>query len=82
MNKDVFLLKKQSLISTLNLIKENNELSSDDLSSLRTIFDILEKYNYENRNKVKGLLTRTIIDSLELDYSIGEKIIFFDQNIQ
>lgn len=44
--------------------------------------EILDSYSFENTLKKKGSLTRTIIDSLEIDYFLTNKFIEFDSLIQ
>jgi hypothetical protein len=43
---------------------------------------LIDQYSYENRLQQKGLLSHSIIDSLKLDYSLGEKFINFDNEIK
>ncbi len=62
-----------------NLIKK--ELKIKERDSLLTLYQIIEGYNFGNRLLKKGALTRFIIDSAVLDYSIGEKFILFDKKI-
>jgi hypothetical protein len=82
MNREIFSEKKQNLI---NLIKDNLikiEISEQDKISLSKLLEILNLYSFENRLQKKGLLSHTIIDSLELDYTLGEKFIKFDNDIR
>lgn len=64
--------------------KRIKDLSSvtNEGKSLERVLEILSEYRFENRLEMKGVLTRTIIDSLELDYSIGEELISFDERIR
>lgn len=82
MNKEIFVEKKESLI---NLIKESlikTDISEQDRISLTKLLELLNQYSFENRLQQKGLLSHTIIDSLELNYSLGEKFIKFDNEIK
>ncbi|WP_316810333.1 hypothetical protein [Pedobacter heparinus] len=45
------------------------------------VLGILKKYNFYNLSQMKGLLARTVVDSLELDYAIGGMIIEFDNGL-
>lgn len=81
MDKTVFSQSKNDLINFIKAILEKKELSTENRSSCNILSALLAEYSYENRLEKKGLLTHTIIDSLELDYSIGEKFIEFDNRI-
>ena len=82
MTEENFLKSKQKLLDLINNIYQNVDLSNSEKTSLGKTLKLLEKYTYENRLEMKGTLTRTIIDSLELSYSLGEKLIEFDQCIR
>lgn len=82
MNREIFVERKESLT---NLIKESlakTDISEQDRISLTKLLELLNQYSFENRLQQKGLLSHTIIDSLELDYSLGEKFIKFDNDIK
>jgi hypothetical protein len=82
MSRQIFIERKQNLI---NLIKDNLikiEIPEQDKISLSKLLEILNQYSFENRLQKKGLLSHTIIDSLELDYILGEKFINFDNDIR
>jgi hypothetical protein len=82
MSQEIFIEMKQRLI---NLITDNltkTEIREQDKVSLNKLLKILNQYSFDNRMQKKGLLTHTIIDSLELDYSFGEKFIKFDNEIR
>lgn len=81
MDRKIFVERKESLT---NLIKESlvkTDVSEQDRISLTKLLEIFNQYSFENRLQKKGLLSHTIIDSLELDYSLGEKFIKFDNDI-
>jgi hypothetical protein len=77
MNKNNFITRKERLKLFLE-----KELDFSKNQSIQNIIKILALYNFSNRMKQKGILTRYIIDSAEVDYSIGEKIIEFDNSIK
>ena len=81
MKREVFLERKNDLVDLVNSILAKNDIGEQDKVSLNTLLDLLILYSYENRLGQKGLLTHTIIDSLELDYSMGKKFINFDNDI-
>jgi hypothetical protein len=80
MEKQNFLKPQEELMEMLN-----NCLSKQDSTyhrpSIMEAIEVLSKYNFENRLKMKGLLTHTVIDSLQLPYNIAELIVKFDQQI-
>lgn len=78
MNQDVFIARKSELI---NMLSKNLAEKNQNEIVLNRLLELLSKYTFENRLKTKGLLTHTIIDSMELEYSIGEKFIQFDNDI-
>lgn len=81
MDKETFVERKAKLI---NLIKEGlaeKNISEKNEISFNKLLEILSQYSFENGHQMKGLLAHTIIDSLELEYSIGEKFIKFDNDI-
>lgn len=82
MDKEIFLNKKNKLSKEVNYQIENCDLNDFQLLSLKKVLDIIDKqYDFENRLKIKGYLTRIIIDSLDIDYNLGEKLIEFDNHI-
>jgi len=81
MNKKSFIERKESLIS---LIEENlakTHISEQDRMSFIKLLTSLNQYSFEIRLQQKGLLSHTVIDSLDLDYSLAEKFIQFDNDI-
>jgi hypothetical protein len=81
MKREVFLERKNDLVDLVNSILAKNDIGEQDKISLNTLLDLLNLYSYENRLGQKGLLIHTIIDSLELDYSLGKQFINFDNDI-
>ena len=82
MNKEHFVKQKNDLIELIMYCLGQSDIKGEDKSSLKKLNELINQYTFENRLQKKGLLTHTIIDSLELDYSIGEKFIIFDENIK
>lgn len=78
MERIEFIDRKKQLIVKSKEREKYKCISVEEKESLSVILDILNKYNYNNRKQIKGLITRTIIDSLTLDYSIAELYIEFD----
>ncbi|WP_257666485.1 hypothetical protein [Parapedobacter tibetensis] len=81
MNEEEFEAKKKELISIVAASIHQNNISGEREASLIRLLEILYQYSFENRFQVKGLLSHTIVDSLNLEYSLGEKIIKFDHDI-
>ena len=81
MERKTFEERKKTMVNFTYEILETKFLSLEDKKSLEKLLDILKSYSFENRKEKKGVLTRTLIDSLELDYSVGEKFIEFDNMI-
>lgn len=79
MNEELFLNLKKKLELFLNKILEEN---MSDKKSILIVFEILNEYNFQNRLIKKGALKRFVIDCSNIDYSIGEKIIEFDNRIK
>ena len=82
MEKEQYNSLKLILENSIKNSLENKNIKQDEKKSLIELMDILKKdYTYEKRLNVKGSITRMIIDCLEIEYSIGDKIIVFDNNI-
>ncbi|WP_066440677.1 hypothetical protein [Chryseobacterium sp. CCH4-E10] len=82
MNKEIFIKRKQNLINLIADTLTKMEICEQDKISLNKVLEVLNEYSFENRLQKKGLLSHTIIDSLELDYPQGEKFITFDNEIR
>lgn len=76
MNENIFTARKTRLKSFLE-----KELSLSKNESISKSLEMLNLYTFENRLNQKGILSQYIIDSAEMDYSIGDKIVEFDVNI-
>ncbi len=82
MDKETFLIKKTLLLNRLESYKRENTLSLAETKSIEVVYNILnEDYNYQNRLNRKGLLARTIIDSLVLENEISSALIEFDRRL-
>jgi predicted nucleotidyltransferase len=76
MDLNSFNHNKQNLLHDLTA-NENPSRQSD----LNLLIQILESYTFDNRLSMKGTLSRTPVDSLDLPYALGEKVIQFDKAI-
>lgn len=81
MTKELFNDRLKKLRSVAIDTRDNLKTDYKTKESIKTLLNILDKYNYENRVSLKGLLSNTIIDSLEIDSTIGAKFIEFDKSI-
>jgi len=81
MKEDIFNKMKNDLMKMLDL--EFNSLinTENDKKDILIVKNILHQYTFSNRLQQKGRLSRTIIDSLNLSYQLGDLFIKFDQNI-
>lgn len=59
----------------------DKDICDKDKKSLDKLFHVLNEYSFDNRLQKKGSLTYIIIDSLDLNYSLGEQFIIFDNEI-
>lgn len=82
MDRNIFDNKKETLQQLIIGWYGKLAIGTRDNLAIGDLKQILEYYNYDNRLEMKGLLTRKIIDSLELSYFIGEKFIEFDNSIK
>jgi uncharacterized alpha-E superfamily protein len=82
MKKEIFIERKDELIKLINHCLNLDQVSKQDKEALKKLLEILNQYSFENRLQVKGTLSHTIVDSLELDYTLGEKFIQFDDAIK
>ena len=81
MTEEEFFNRQQELLSKINELLDNSVAGSTLERSLKTVGKILSIYNYPERNKYKGWLTRAILDSLELDFVLSEELIVFDRSL-
>lgn len=81
MDREGFIARKEELSNLISDSLTKKRFNERDKISLNKLLEILNQYTFENRLQKKGLLSHTIIDSLELDYSLGEKFIKFDDAI-
>ncbi len=82
MIKEEYNKRKEVLLQIVKDNLNNPNLTEVEKKSLNRLVEIMNRYTFENRLQTKGLVTRVIIDSLQLDYSIGEKFIKFDNSIK
>lgn len=81
MTQESFNNQKQAIQARILTAIENFKGREYELFSLKEIFKVMSEYTYANRLEKKGLVTRVIIDSLELDYNISDEILKFDESI-
>ncbi|MDI1257330.1 MAG: hypothetical protein PSV16_14645 [Flavobacterium sp.] len=81
MTKEVFTERKSELVNLINHYLNFDEINWQYKNDLKILLEILTQYSYENKLQMKGTLTHTIIDSLQLDYTLGEKFIQFDKDL-
>lgn len=79
---DLFENNKDKLIAMVQSRLESGCLNETESESLGRLLKAMNKYTFINRNKMKGVITRMLIDSLTIDYTIGEKLIEFDNQIK
>ncbi|QKJ31688.1 hypothetical protein HQ865_18595 [Mucilaginibacter mali] len=80
MERQIFETQKQALIKLIDEYLTQKH-SIEHKAGLYHILGIINQHTYDNRLHLKGTITHTIIDSLQLDYLLGEKLIRFDENI-
>ncbi len=77
-----FVNRKDVLLKDLKEYSAFKKLTQSEEESVTLLKEILiNEYTLENRMKVKGLLSRVIVDSVDLPYDFTEKFIVFDQNL-
>lgn len=81
MSEEFFNKRKSQLTEALTKVIGNSSLIVVETLDYVRILNILSQYTYENRLLRKGLIARTIIDSLDIEYSLGEMLIKFDRDI-
>jgi hypothetical protein len=81
MNKQEFIESKVRLLYAVNKQLEVKNISDSEKFGLIKLIEILNGYSFDNRLQKKGLLSHTIVDSLDIDYSIGELFLKFDNDI-
>jgi len=75
------LNQKKRLLFIANEQLEVKNISDSEKFGLLKLIEILNGYSFDNRLQKKGLLSHTIVDSLDIDYSIGELFRKFDDDI-
>jgi predicted ArsR family transcriptional regulator len=79
MEAEIFIKRKKELI---NQYSNLDQVSKQNQEALKKLLEILNEYSFENRLQMKGTLSHTIIDSLDLDATLGEKFMEFDDTIK
>lgn len=82
MEKNYFLDKKKKLTDLIEDYLANSILEKNKRDSIISLLDILNQYSFENRLQKKGFLSHVVIDSADIEYSLGEKLIIFDNSIR
>ena len=82
MTKEEYEKRIESLLQQVRDRLNESGLSELEISSLNRLIEIMDEYTFENRLEVKGMVSRLIIDSFQLDYSICERFIQFDNSIR
>lgn len=75
-----FLLYKKKL--NVILSKYIKDVDLKEIKDPNILVSILNQYTYRNRLEMKGLISHTILDSLEIDDIIAEEFLKFDQKIE
>ncbi|SDL40485.1 hypothetical protein SAMN04488090_0742 [Siphonobacter aquaeclarae] len=81
MDKILFSRRKALLLDNIAELLQNPGISEKEKTMLERVLVLLDHYSFENRLLVKGLLSHTVIDTLELPYSLGDLLIRFDHQI-
>jgi len=81
MQENNFVIAKAHLLEILYFRLNNTPVSTTEHREILTVIEIVNEYSYINRLQQKGRLARIIVDSLNLDYELGDLIIKFDQRI-
>lgn len=81
MDKILFSRRKALLLDNIAELLQNPGISEKEKTMLERVLALLDHYSFENRLFVKGLLSHTVIDTLELPYSLGDQLIRFDHQI-
>lgn len=82
MDREVFDQRKQALIALVNANLHSASSAKKVETELLKLLALLHQYTFANRLVQKGLLSHTITDSMELDNSIGERFLEFDDDIK
>lgn len=81
MQENNFVIAKAHLLEILYFRLNNTPVSTTEHRDILMVIEIVNEYSYINRLRKKGSLARVIMDSLNLDYALGDVIIQFDQRI-
>ncbi len=81
MQENNFVIAKAHLLELLYFRLKNTPVSTTEHHEILKVIQIVKEYSYINRLQQKGRLARIIVDSINLDYELGDLIIQFDQRI-
>lgn len=81
MQENNFVIVKAHLLEILYFRLNNTPVSTTEHREILKVIEIVNEYSYINRLRKKGRLARIIVDSLNLDYELGDLIIKFDHSI-
>lgn len=81
MDNDKFIERKKVLNNKLIELTKQKLFTDSNLESIDRLIRILDAYTFENRLRLKGLLSHTIVDSIDLENPIADELIKFDNDI-
>ena len=81
MTEENFNKRKEDLERFLTNNLDQLDPLDKQRDDIHFVLGILKKYNFYNLSQMKGLLARTVVDSLEVDQAIGVRIIEFDNRL-
>lgn len=81
MTQEQFNIYKNRLIGAIDKRASVSGINMKERADLATLLDILGQYTFESRIAKKGILSRILVDSLEVDYELGEQVHLFDHSL-
>jgi len=81
MTQNTFEARKVDLQKLLQDKITERKAENSNERDYEVALSILNEITYEERDNYRGKISRVIIDSLELDNTIGEALIEFDENM-
>lgn len=81
-SEERFNRRKDDLLSIVKNRLATPDLSDTERTSLNQLIKVMNEYTFANRLEIKGFLSHVIVDSLTVDYSVGDKFIEFDNHIK
>jgi hypothetical protein len=82
MDEKEFNRQKAKLLNSINSKLSDQATGRQDVYELEHVLKIVEGYHFRNRLSMKGVLTHTIIDSIQLDSEFLVPFIYFDKSIK